>query len=92
MIDRALVNTEWMLHMPIMEVNILKLGIFDHSQLKIVLDKICKNTYNNSRFFNILLIIQSLYNQYKRHGKEDRMVHKRCMVETKEGHKSNQSF
>ncbi|KAK4729404.1 hypothetical protein R3W88_022392 [Solanum pinnatisectum] len=52
--DRALVNAEWILHMPIMEVTILKPGISDHSPLRIVLDKMCQNKYKNFRFFNCI--------------------------------------
>ncbi|KAH0724791.1 hypothetical protein KY284_000656 [Solanum tuberosum] len=38
-IDRALVNADWMLQMPTMEVTILRSGVSDHSPLKMVLDE-----------------------------------------------------
>ncbi|KAH0685681.1 hypothetical protein KY290_017199 [Solanum tuberosum] len=53
-IDRDLVNAEWMIQMPIMEVNILRPGVSDHSPLKIALDKRNHKNYRAFRFFNCI--------------------------------------
>ncbi|KAH0649268.1 hypothetical protein KY285_034516 [Solanum tuberosum] len=53
-IDRALVNAEWMIQMPIMEVNILRPGVSNHSPLKIALEKRSQKKYRAFRFFNYI--------------------------------------
>ncbi|KAG5632415.1 hypothetical protein H5410_004132 [Solanum commersonii] len=53
-IDRALVNAEWMIQMPIMEVHILRPRISDHSPLKIALEKRSQKKYRAFRFFNCI--------------------------------------
>ncbi|XP_049394649.1 uncharacterized protein LOC125858928 [Solanum stenotomum] len=54
-INKDLVNAERMTQMPIMEVNILRPGVSDHSPLKIALDKRNHKNYRAFRFFNCVV-------------------------------------
>lgn len=53
-IDRAVVNTDWMLNMPTLEVNVMNSGTSDHAPLSLELERNSTGTFKAFRFFNCI--------------------------------------
>ncbi|KAF3626550.1 hypothetical protein FXO38_27198 [Capsicum annuum] len=53
-IDRALVTSDWIMQMAVVEVLILNFRVSDHFSFKTELHKTCRGGANSFRFFNCL--------------------------------------
>lgn len=53
-IDRSVVNFDRMIHIIVLEVDILRSGVSVHALMSLALDNSCKKTYKAFRFLNCI--------------------------------------
>lgn len=74
-IDRAIVNVDWMMQMPVMEVHMLRPNVSYHSPFNLRLDRTCNTKAKNFRFFNCIVehsrFLQVVEQAWKRSNKGD---------------------